>query len=75
MLYIQARKLGILPPGRSDVLQSDHHERKVSSVNDLRSKLDSKPRQLLVVNVKDKDSLVHYFEVCVLIKKTTKNLN
>lgn len=63
--YIQARKLGILPPGRSDVLQSDHHKRKVSSVNDLRSKLDSKPRQLLVVNVKDKDSLVHYFEVCV----------
>ena len=52
---LKARQLGILP--KTSALSSD-------GGGDLRSKLESKPRQLLVINsVTDKDLLVKYFEV------------
>ena len=63
-----------MPVGKSEVLQSDPFDKKASAVNDLRIKLDSKPRQLLVVDVKDKDSLVHYFEVCVPMQNYQTNI-
>ena len=45
---LQAQQLGILPSGK---------------MADLRTKLEAKPRQLLVMNVDDRDMLVKYFEV------------
>lgn len=46
-LRIEAQQLGILPSGK---------------MADLRTKLEAKPRQLLVMNVDDRDMLVKYFE-------------
>ncbi len=55
---LKARQLGILP--KTSSLGSD-------GGGDLRSKLESKPRQLLVINsVTDKDLLVKYFEVSLV---------
>ena len=63
----KARQLGILPSKEvgGDRAQSQPQPAPEDGT-DLRSKLDSKPRQLLVINsVADKDLLVKYFEVSI----------
>ncbi len=49
-----------LPP---TVLAEKAAQGRQPSGADLRAKLESKPRHLLVVNVDDKDKLIAYFEV------------
>ena len=48
----QAHMLGLLPPGERG-----------RGGKDLRSRLDTKPRQLVVLNVEDRDQLTKYFDV------------
>ena len=61
--YMQARMLGILSPTSQQPLPP---AARGQGAMDLRSKLDSRPKQLLVMNVEDRDQLTAYFEVTYL---------
>ena len=64
----QARKLGILPDSVTPSQETGGGGEWVGKKkSDLRSKLDSRPRQILVVGARDKDALTTYFEVKQLL--------
>ena len=67
LCHAQARKLGILPESGTQNAATapggGAGEWTGKRKGDLRTKLDSKPRQLIVVDAKDKDALTAYFDV------------
>ncbi|XP_019862843.1 PREDICTED: RNA-binding protein 27-like [Amphimedon queenslandica] len=67
-LRMEAQQLGILPSsnatpmGTNDLLSATPTYTKDQHNNEQRKKVEPKTRQLLVVNVEDKEALVKYFE-------------
>ena len=73
----QAHKLGILPPITTTASPNGSTNAPPTSgtvkrdlPSDIKKKVDNKTRQLLVINMEDKDALVKYFEVIIVAMVT-----
>lgn len=63
-MHAQAHVLGLISSPSQPLPSAGQSKTGVG--RDLRSQLDVKPRQLLVINVENRDILTSYFEVCTL---------